>query len=118
MRVETALNHRRRLETRLRDIFSMARAYSMTHQQMLHDLQKYVYQDPGYKRCPTWVHVHLRAVTNVYFELLYQQPQPDNEVVWQHYENGERVAREDVKEWSRVTGRHEWSKTGKPFSCP
>ena len=118
MNTSTALNHYGRLLSRLTDIYATGRAFSQTHDTILQSVQERVWGDKALKRCPAWVKDRLHVWDQMLLESLYQKPTPENAVVWVHYLDGKRVSSEEVpsERWPDVVSRHEWSKTGKPFS--
>ena len=62
MRHSTAYNHMTRLERRLRDIYSSARMFGLTHEALLADVTAKVYNDAAWRRLPGWAQGHIHVI--------------------------------------------------------
>lgn len=116
MKIETSLNHQTRYLNRTRELYSMARSYSWTHQKLLDERRKQIFEDSAWTKVPNWVRAAEQTLSSELLARLYKQPVVKNDVVWQLYEDGVKVTDKEACDWSKVKGRHEWSESGKPFN--
>lgn len=102
MRVSTAFNHLKRLESKLRDIYSRAKSFCLPHSRIIELLGDNVWEDPALQSCPQWVSTTLSTISQ---ELLNDIQR--NWVIWLH---------EDI-DGSLVEGFANLSEEGKDRLC-
>ena len=69
MRIETSLNHRQRAGTAIADLWSAARIYKMSHEDILKRKKEIL---STIAHCPQWVKEYVNGQDSVYFKMHYQ----------------------------------------------
>ena len=114
MRSETSCKYISDLKTVVRDTFSGARIYEMTHARLCDWVGKKVYSHPKYKRLPDWAKAKLAGYIDAQFEFMYHW------LEWRvQYPTGVYILGKDVPDgqWSKVLpGAHFYKGTDKTYS--
>ena len=115
MKLTTTHNHVRRLENRIRDIYSKAKIYTLDSDSMFAELNQYVWGDSAFQRLPTWAQSHIGGFEKAMFDCLFKY-----ELETRCNLNGQWILGKDVPkgQWANVTagGRFYWKGTDTPFS--
>lgn len=122
MRTETALKHFSQAKSNLRDLFSRARHFHFTHDQILAE-RKEIYN--RLNKCPRWVTARLSGYFDAQIERLYEESleycsiQADGKV-YSHYCRSHRyyghhnISPRECCENATASGYY-WVDTDKPF---
>jgi len=71
MKTTTAHNHKRRLANRMRSIYACAVYDRPSHRDLIARVSAEVWNDPGLKRCPSWVSTALLEIRQTLAEQIY-----------------------------------------------
>lgn len=91
MKIETALNHKNRLLSRLIDILMSARISKPTHTDLSTRIRTEVLQADVMRRCPIWVLEYIRG----YRDALFAELERGN-IVWKVFFRGQHVIGKDA----------------------
>ena len=122
MKLNRAMKLQSEAQSKLRDLFSRARIYRLSHERMLEDRGK-IYA--GLKGCPRWVSASLAGYWDAQTERLYEQEleycsrQADGKLYSHHsaspnYYGKHGLSAREVCENGAQTG-HYWKGTVRPF---
>lgn len=76
MKFNTSCNHLRRYKRIIRDIYSRARIFHLTAQQIISEKKRLIYNDNSWERCPRWLHSEIYGYDTALWENHY------NALVW------------------------------------
>jgi len=140
MKIETALNHERRLAGHASEIFQNARIMGQSHREILDRITARVYSDPAWQRLPSWATSRIEQRIRTEHDNVYKPDLSANQlerllsgkdhrlvpyVRWQlrldnHYVTSDELsamrAAGDEGVWRRVEGTHIWNHNWKPYS--
>lgn len=91
MKTSTAYNHYTRLKSRLESIYSGAECYHSTHEHILNEIDRLVWQDKSIKKCPGWVRQGLSDYSSFRLNQIHQ-----NYLVWLHQKEDGTVCSWDL----------------------
>jgi hypothetical protein len=113
----TEYNRAHRLESRLKDIYSSAPIFHLSHSAILDTLQRDIYSTADWKKLKTYYRGHFAGIRETLSDNLYRY-----HLEWRVRLDGKLVKSEDVPKgaWDRVTmGEHVYSdKPDAIFSTP
>lgn len=118
MHISTASNHRDRYIRFVRDLWSRAKHFSMSQDEIIIEKNQYLYGDTAWSRVPRWVRAEVRGYYNACREFAYRY-----DLVFSYEINGKRLAI-DTEEYKNTvnyqtldinTGAYIWRKNGKIF---
>jgi hypothetical protein len=113
----TEYNRAERMVSRMRDIYSSAQIFHMTHRQLLDTMTEKVYSTQDYRKLKPYYRGYLAGVQRILAYNLYRY-----HLEWRVRLDGKLVKSEEVPkgEWSRVQmGEHVWKDApDKLFSTP
>lgn len=125
MKVSTALNHRDRAISAIRDIWSSARIYHSTHDDILKRLRSV---NDSIAHCPAWVRGYVDGYDKAlfdanwqYLEFCYAQIIDGETVLFSTHKDSTHRKTEEFynsgrgHELSTLEGRHYWKGTNRPF---
>jgi hypothetical protein len=84
MKLQTAFNHSMRCQSRLRDIYSRAKSFTLTGAEISEAKNREIFSDPAYAKCPRWVHSEISGADRVLFEDIQR-----NWLVWGVWHEGQ-----------------------------
>lgn len=102
MKISTALNHKRRLLTRLQDIMMSARISKPSHSELCERIRSEVLTSDAMQRCPSWVFEYITAYRDAVLDGIYR-----DHIVWKVWFRGAHViGAESVPDgcWHEVSG--------------
>jgi predicted transcriptional regulator with HTH domain len=113
MKIDTALNHKARFISSLEDIWGSARCFSSPHTQILEDIDRKIYKDPSFARCPGWVKSEVKAYSASLLSNVYRF-----DVIWGAWHKGKFYSKysemsKDLKDLVRdkkVKMAHYWTR--------
>lgn len=137
MRVTTAYNHCQRFLKYQADVYARARQFGMTYAELMGNIQRQVYDDPAWSRCPGWVRDKVHTVGHEKLAMLYlvcenihlvqrriNEGLPFECLIWklrykgQKYDCWDDLVKEhpDAREnHGDVQSTYVWNHTGTPF---
>ena len=113
MNVKTSVKKVRRLKDVVRDIYSQARIYHLTHDRLLDLTSDKLWNDPDYEAVPRWAQAQVDGFYDGLRDGLYRY-----ELTWYVRLDGELIDGDDVPtgQWHRVeTGAFVWKDNGSIF---
>ena len=140
MKIDTALNHERRLAGHVNEIFQNARLMGQNHRTILDRITEKVYSDPAWKRAPVWLTSRVDQLIRTEHDRVYQpdlsasqlerllsgkDTRPVPYVRWSLRVDGiprttdwicKRREAGDDGIWDRVEGAHIWNHNNNTYS--
>lgn len=118
MKIDTAINHKRRFNVRIADLFGSFCCYHPTHKEICKTLKEQVYNTVLWKRIPEWLRCYVRGCIDTRLELLYQY-----ELEWKLPFNGvlyskwDELPEEGKKHYMQAdtSGNHFWRNSEDKF---
>lgn len=120
--LDTTINRKRRLKSRLGDLLQRVEIYGLSHDEYLTRRTAEIFESDDWKRAPEWVKSYLRGYEDGFMVALWR------EVVFSYEIDGKRLAI-DTPEYRAIppkrvndefsdTGAYIWRKSGKFWTLP
>lgn len=112
MKVSTALNHKHRFLSRVKEIFAIARTSGHNHDEICRRFRFHVSNTAEWKRCPGHVHEYIRGYRDAMFDAIERC-----DVTWHVWFEGKHVIGKDGVpdgRWAEVDadkGAFIWNRT-------